>query len=172
MDSKDRNQLFSAMHEGKPLKSYIKTILGREFVHVWDSMTNQPIGVILEGDPRKQDESCIWDVWSEQEDVFFRRMNSKDFASGILIEYKRSTEEPKRTIEASTDDELRALVNSPFLKLQHAMNSTESIALLFRIKNLAEEADKSEKIMRAIEARISEVQAKEYQTPEPTITEL
>lgn len=173
MDAQDRNQLFSAMHGGKPLKSYIKTILGKTFVQIWDTFSNQPSGLLLYGDPRKRDESAILDVWSEQEDVFFRRMNRTDLERGIIIEFKRDeTVEPVNRMETSSDDELKALINSPFLKLQHALNATSSIALLFRLKSLSEELDKSEKIIRAIDARISEIQAKEFEPKETPITEL
>lgn len=173
MDAQDRNQLFSAMHGGKPLKSYIKTILGKTFVQVWDSFIGQPSGLLLYGDPRKRDETSILDIWSEQEDVFFRRMNRVDLEKGILIEFKREENiEPENRLETSSDEELRTLINSKFFTIQHALNATDSIALLFRLKSLSEEMEKSDKIIRAIDARISEIQAKEFEPKEMPITEL
>lgn len=173
MDAQDRNQLFSAMHGGKPIRSYIKTILGKVFVQIWDTFTNQPSGLLLHGDPRKRDETSIIDIWSEQEDVFFRRMNRTDLETGIVIEFKRDDAvEPVNKLETSSDDELKSLINSPFLKLQHALNATSSVALLFRLRSLSEEMDKSEKIIRAIDARISEIQAKEFEPKDAPITEL
>jgi hypothetical protein len=173
MEIQDRNLLFSAMNTGIPIHSYVKTILGRVYINVWDTMTNQPMGLLLSGDPRKSEDSCIYDVWSEQENVFFKRMNKRHFETGTIIEYKRKTEnEPVKTIESSTDDELKAILTAPFLKLQHVLNATESIALLFRIKNMAVEMEKSEKIVRAIDSRIAEIQQAEFVEPEQKTVEL
>lgn len=155
-----RNELFSAMSGGDPFKTYVKTILGKVYVTAWDVFNNQPIGMILEGDPRKKDATSLIDLWSEKEDVFFRRMNKRHFTDGVLVEYKRAvvTVPHERTMEEFSDDELKVIISKPFLALQQALNKTESVAVLFRIQNLASEMEKSEKFMRAIESRLSEVQ--------------
>ena len=162
MNTQDRNLANSAMHGGTPLKSYIKTTLGKVHVVVWDSFVNQAVEMLLEGDPRKPDESCIIDVWSQEEDYFFKSKNSSHLKTGNVIIYSRSTEEKPRTIEEYSDDELKAIVNSKFFTLQNVLNNTESIAVLFRIKTLAQELEKSDKLIKAIDARISEVQAQEF----------
>ena len=163
MEQNDRNMLQSAIKGVKPLKSFIKTELGRVYVTIWDSMLNKEVGVILYGNPREFDDNCIVDIWSEQELVFLKRMNKRHFETGTLIEYKRPDDEVKTPpVEASSDEQLIEIINAPFLKLQHVLNATDSIPFLFRIKYTAPELEKSEKIIKAIEARISEVQAKEY----------
>lgn len=173
MEQKDRNLLNSALNTGKPLKSYIKTELGRVYITVWDSMLNKEIGVILYGNPRQYEETCIVDIWSEQELAFLKRMNRRHFETGTLIEYVRPEDEVKELpVEASSDDELRTIINAPFLKLQSVLNNTESIPFLFRVKYIAQELEKSDKIIKAIEARISEVQQKEFASPSSIETEI
>lgn len=154
-----RNELFSAMSGGEPFRTYKKQILGKVYVTVWDVFTNAPVGMILEGDPRKNDQTTLIDVWSEKEDVFFRRMNKRSFDLGVLREHSRPKDEVReRTIEEFSDEELTAIINKPFLALQNALNKTESVAVLYRISTLASELEKSEKVIRAIESRLSEVQ--------------
>lgn len=163
-----RNELFSAMDNDKPFACYIKTILGKVRVAMWDNFTERPIDVILEGDPKKKDAGCIVKVFSERENSFFKRMNASHFKKGTLISYTLPEDTVvEKTIEQSTDEELRTIVNSRFLALTNKLNSIESVPVLFRMLNIAEEEEKSEKITRAIQARISELQTAEYiQTPE------
>lgn len=172
METQDRNLASTAIHGGKPLKSYTKTTLGKVFVTVWDSFENQAVGLILSGDPRKADESCIVDIWSEEEDYYFRSKNKRHLQTGDMIVYTRKEEEAERTVEEYNDDELKAIINSKFFTLQNVLNNTESVAVLFRLKNLAQELEKSDKLIKAIEARISEVQAQEFKPIKPAITEL
>lgn len=162
METQDRNIVSSAMHGGKPYKSYIKTILGKVFVTVLSEIDGQPEGVILEGDPRRLDDSSIVDVWSVEEDYYFTKKNKRHLTTGALKPYVRKEEEKEKTIEQFSDEELVDIINSKFFTLQSALNSTNSIATLYRIQNLAQELEKSDKIMKAIEARISEIQAEEF----------
>jgi hypothetical protein len=160
-----RNELFSAMNGSKPYQSYKKTILAQAAVTLWDTFMEAPTQIIVKGDPKRDLESCIIDVWSEKEKVFFERMNRRLFNDGTLIPYNRPevVEKVEKTYEQFSDEELVGVVNSKFLALQSTLNKMESVAVLFRLKNIAEENEKSEKIVRAIEARISEVQNSEYQ---------
>lgn len=159
-----RNELFSTMDEGRPHKSYIKGILGQVAVIIWDNFEEKPIEIILKGNPKSRDESSIVDVWSAKEDVFFNRINQKLFANGMMLPYVRP-ELPavvEKTVEQSSDEELTTMINSRFLAFQASLNKIFSVAVLFRIRGLAEDLEKSEKIIKAIEARISEVQASEF----------
>jgi len=162
MDNQDRNIVSGAINGGAPLRSYIKTILGKVFITLWDSFEKQPVGVLLEGDPRKKAETSIVDIWSEEEDFFFHKKNTRHFETGDIIAYVRASDEKERTIEEFSDDELTSIINSKFFALQSTLNSTKSIAVLFRIKTLAQELEKSERLMKAIDSRISEVQAEEF----------
>jgi alpha-L-fucosidase len=158
MDIQDKNLLSGT----KPIKSYIKTILGKVYVTVWDSWENKPTGILLEGDPRKGDESCIIDIMTPEEDNFFKKKNAIHLREGSVITHVRSTEEKVRTVEEYSDDELKDILNSKFFTIQTTLNNTSSIAVLFRIKNLAHEMEKSDKLIKVVEARISEVQAEEF----------
>lgn len=157
-----RNELYT-IDESKPYASYIKTILGRVGVNVWDRFTQQPAYVILAGDPRRKDDGAIVDVWNQREDAFFKRNNQRHFEKGIMIPFTRpEAVEAVTPIEQFTDDQLKEIVNSKFLALQNKLNKIDSVAVLFRMITIAEELDKSSKITDAIQARISEIQMAEY----------
>jgi N-methylhydantoinase B/oxoprolinase/acetone carboxylase alpha subunit len=145
---------------GKPYKTYSKTIMGRVFITVLNMLTGNPTpeGVILSGDQRKDEPSSYYSVFSEQEDIFFRKMNRRHFEQGILIEKVLKEASKERTVEEYTDEELKAQIAKPFLALQHLLNSVKTVATLYRIQTLAREMEKSEKVMKAIESRLSEVQ--------------
>jgi len=173
MDIQDRNLVGSTLYSGKPLKSYIKTILGKVYITVWNSFEGIAEGHLLSGDPRHADEGCIVDIWTEEEDYYFRNKNKRHLQTGTIISYSRKESVAARTLEEFSDEELRLEINKKFLAFQNILNSTSSIAVLFRIKNLAGEMEKSEKIVKAIEARIAEVQAEEFKPmPESVVSEL
>jgi hypothetical protein len=150
-------ETFSAMQVGKPFKSYRKTILAKVFVQVLDPFSEQPVGLILETNP-KFPEKDIVDVWSEKEDVFFKRANKKQVEEGYVIEYTRPENEvvePK--IESFSDEKLTEVVNSKFMALQSVLNKIETEAVLLRMVAIARKEEKSEKIIGAIQARLSEI---------------
>lgn len=162
-----RNEIYSAIDTDRPYKSYIKTILGQVAVTVWDNLLQKPVDVILKGNPKRKEEDAIVNVWSAREDSFFQRVNRKHFLKGVLIPYDMPVKaEPVKTIEQSTDEELTTIVNSKYMALLAHLNKIESVAVLFRMKMLAEELEKSEKITSAIEKRISELQAVQYANAE------
>lgn len=158
------NEIYGAMMGGTPYKTYKKQILGRVYVTVLNMMTGTPTpeGIILSGDPRKNEPGCFYDVFSPQEEYYFRNKNKFHFDSGVLIEVQRQQEVTReRTIEEFSDEELKALINKPFLALQATLNKTNSVATLYRIETLARDLEKSEKVMKAITSRLSEVQEKD-----------
>lgn len=158
-----RNELY-AFDENKPFASYMKTILAQVGITVWDRFTNQPTETILKGDPRRKEEGCIVDVWSPKEDAFFRRQNARHFRNGILIPYKRPEDVVEEVpVEQYSDEQLRDLINLKFAALNKRLNDITSEAVLFRMRSLADEMEKSEKIIAAIEKRISDVQLVDYQ---------
>lgn len=164
-----RNELYAAMEAGKPYRSYIKTILGQVVVGVWDNFTNTPTEAVLHGDPRKKDAGCIVDVWSDKEDAFFKRINRKLFDKGLVRPYEHPSTEDKpksNAIEQASDEELTEIVALRHFALLKKLNEIESVPVLFRIRTIAEEQEKSENIMSTIDARISELQNQEYNTRE------
>ena len=105
MTSQANNEIYSAMIGGKPLKTYIKTILGKVYITVWDSFENVPVGMLLEGDPRRGDETSIIDIWSEEEDFFFKNKNKVHLTQGNVIAYTRKNEVKERTVRTSLWDD-------------------------------------------------------------------
>lgn len=157
-----RNEL-TAFDEMKPHASYIKTILGQVGVNVWDRFTQEPAYVILHGDPKRKADESIVDVWTPKEDSYFRRNNKRHFENGVLIPYTRPENvEVELPIEQYPDEQLQAIINLKFIALQHKLNEINSVPVLFRMKSLAEEMEKSNKITGAIEKRISDVQMAQF----------
>lgn len=156
--STEEQNLYSAMQTGKPYKTYKKTVLGRVYVSAIDPFNGEPVAIMLYGDPKRDDESCYIDVWNERDDLFFRKMNKVHFNAGYIIEVVRKEPEVVETpIEQYSDEQLKSIINLKFLALQARLNKVGSEAVLFRMIDLAREMEKSEKIVGAIEARLSEV---------------
>jgi len=154
------SEVFSAMQTGKPLVSYRKTILGKVYVTVLNPFSGAPEGRLLHGN----DEESVVDIWSEKEKAFFERMNKAHLKSGNLILYRAPEVKEKSQEEiynSLTDDELREIANSKFLKLKSVLNKMTNVAPVFRLLNIAGEEEKSEKIIGAIKARLSELEIKE-----------
>lgn len=160
-------EVYSAMSKGKPFKSYKKVIVGKIFIHYLDQFSGEQKGAILQGDPRKKNEleGCIFDVYSERENEFFKKMNRRHFEKGYLLEYKRVQEDIEKSPNEITDEEIEEYLNSPFLKLQNRVAHFTSVAPLWRFLVMAKDMEKSEKIFAFLESKISELQAKEYGLP-------
>lgn len=155
------HDVFSAMAEGEPYKIYKKTILGKLHLSVLNPFTQVPEGIILEG--RKNEPGCFIEIWTPMEDKYLQRMNRKHFEKGYLVEYTK----PINIIETSpnqiTDEEIEELLNKPFKSLEHALKKFDSVAPVYRIKQMAEEMEKSEKIIKHIDARLSELELAGYE---------
>lgn len=166
-DTQDYNNVRQVMAiTDTPFKTYKKTILGKVFITVWDEFLRKPVGILMKGDPRKQDAGCFIDVWSEQEDIFFRRSNSVHLETGTIIPYTRKREIPRETIESADDDTLKTIIEKKFMALQADLKKLDSLPVLFRLLTLAEDGDKSEKITAAIKRRISEIQERDFAVSE------
>jgi len=176
METQDRNLVGQTLRGGTPMKSYKKTILGKVFVTAWNSFESTPEGLILQGNPDTNDDGCIIDIWSVDEDYYFRSKNKEHLQTGVVVEYVRKTVESEKTVEQFTDEELESLLEDKFKKffaLQTLLNSVKSVPVLFRIKRIAENNEKSSKVVAAIEARISELQKEEFKPlPQSIQTEL
>lgn len=149
--------VFAAMQVGDPVATYQKTVISNVVVRVLNPFNGEPEELILVGKPGSPDSQV--NTWSVPEDVFFKRMNRVHFESGkvIRIDAKRS-EEPTVIVEQSSDEEVLKLVNSKFSALQSILQKTESEAFVNRLLLAARQEDKSERIIKAIETRLSEIQ--------------
>jgi hypothetical protein len=157
------SDVFAKMQIGEPFRTYKKTILGQVYINVLNPWDGKPEGMIMKGDPSRNEDGCFYDTWGEKDDMFFHRSNKPHFERGVLIPVKRPGKVTERTPNDFTDEELEKLVMSPFLKLQHAMEKMTSVIPVLRLLQVAEEKEKSEKIMGAIRARLTELQTLESQ---------
>lgn len=154
-------EVFAAMQGNRPVSCYKKTILAKVFVTVLNVFDNSPEGRLLTGQPGSAD-SMVY-CYSIPEDVFFKRYNRRHLERGVIISVPVQVEQPapepaELPLEQASDETLRQLVNSRYKGLEAALNKTESEALVFRILAIAREEEKSEKIIRAIETRLAEIQ--------------
>lgn len=151
--------IFSLMQTDAPYKTYKKTILGQVFVWVINPFNGNVEGQILRGDPKKNEPNCFIKLWSEKEDVYFKQANAEHFNAGRIIPYTKPMEERKATVNEMTDEEMAAVINAKgFLKLQKVLNDMTSVAPVYRMLQIAEDNEKSEKILDAIRKRMGELQ--------------
>lgn len=149
------------MMSEKPYKSYKKTILGQLYVNRLDPFTLNSEGVIIKGDPKK-DDSCIIDVWSELEDIYLRRSNAVHFRNKHLVEYQRPEKPLPRDPNDKTEAEMEELLNSKFMAIQNELKKITSQETIIKLLTLAEALEKSDKIKAAINQRLTEIQQEDY----------
>ncbi len=162
------SSIYSAMQTKTPYKSYIKTVLGKIYVTVLNPFSGEPEGRIIKGDPRgKGKDLCIIDIWSEMEDAFFTRINKRHLETATLIQYTRKEEKvEEKSPNDFSDEELTTLLNEKFFTLTNKVNKMTSVAPIFRLVTVARELEKSEKIIKYLEGKLSELQLLEYQPEE------
>lgn len=146
------------MNTGTPYATYRKTTPSKVFVQILNPFNLQAQGLILYGDPKKAETARI-DVWTEMEDQFFKRSNRKHLELGTIIRFERVPVEEVKTIEQYSDIELREVLSHKYLPLQKILSEMKSVAVAYRLLEIAKEMEKSDKIIRAIEAKLAELQA-------------
>lgn len=155
----DNTQIFSAMQEGKPYKSYIKTVISKVYVSILDPFDESPSGILLYGDHKKGGNECIVDAWNPKQDGYIKRMNKPLFDDGLLIEYKRPENVVvERTIEEYSDDELLEIINRKWYAFSKVVKTVESPVVLNRMIEIARDEEKSEKYIKFMETKLSELQ--------------
>jgi hypothetical protein len=165
MDKGLDSSIYGLMQTGRPLKSYIKTVLGKVYVTVLNPFNEMPEGRLLIGNPKDSNrEGCIVDIWSEKEDVFFKRSNRKHLETGIVIPHIRKEVVEEKFENNLSDTELDKILSEPFISLQRKINKLSSVAPIFRLLERARELEKSEKLINYLEKRLSEIQEKDFST--------
>jgi hypothetical protein len=153
--------IYSAMQAGEPYSTYRKTVLGKVYVNYMSPFTQKPEAVLLEGEP-KTDERAKIDLWSLQEDLFFRRMNKKHFDAGEIIKVDVVKSAPvvaeKKPIEQYSDEELLEVLKLKTISFKTLLSEITTPAVVTRLLDLAREEEKSEKMIQSIEAKLSELQ--------------
>jgi len=163
----------NAAMEGEPFKRYKKTILGKVYVTILDPFSDEPTGLILQGNPNHpaELETQIVEVWDARQDSFFRKVNKKHFDAGRLV-----TLEEEPVISASpnslSDAEMDVLLDgrqTRFLAFQNRLATFTDEAPIFRLLNRARELEKSEKIIKHIETRLFALQNSHFQSQTETV---
>ena len=158
--------IYSAMQDGEPVAVYKKGILGKVHIITLNPFTEEAEGVILEGNPAKADEieSQIIELWSPKSRLFFERMNKKHIEAGRLnLVEKTSIPTAAPSPNIISDEEIDKLLNSKFLALKARLDKFTDSAPVFRLVNRSRELEKSEKIVKHIEERISQLQLEKYE---------
>ena len=163
------SQSFANMQTDRPLVTYKKTLLARVYIITLNPFSNEPEGIILEGDPEKNDLGSMIDIWNETQLAFFKRMNKKLLEQGLLLAFDKPENMAEMNIEKyadSSDEELEKILKSPYYSIVSALNATTSEAVIGRFLVLARKLEKSEKIIKVIEARLAELQSVSYKPEE------
>ena len=156
--------VFSKMQIGDPIAVYKKMTLGKVEVSVLNPFSGKPENILLYGDPNKNNPKCFIEVWSQKEEVYFDRQNSALFKGGYLEKLKEPVRPARRDIKEKDYSEIsreyiEELVTAPFMKFKKELNEIDAEAVLYRVKDVAEELERPEKTMNHIRARIVEVQS-------------
>jgi hypothetical protein len=161
----DNYDIYAAMQVDDPQATFKKTCVGKLEVRVINPHTGQSETKILSGDPNdsktKLDNISV-SCWSDKEETYFRRANASFFENGMLVKYKKpETAVVEINYNAATDEDLVKLVTSEFFALRKALKVMTSETTLSRLVRAAEDADRPVKTIRAIQARLAEVQQEE-----------
>lgn len=155
--------IYAAMQDGEPLKRYVKSIVGKVHVVVLNPFSEEPEGVILAGRPGHQDDlpNMTVELWTTKQVVFFEKMNKKHLDAGRLaIMGKAAVLLPSPNI--LTVEEIDTILGSKFLVLKNRLPKFTDSAPVFRLLNRARELDVSEKYVKHIEERLTELQLEDY----------
>ena len=154
---------YSLMQTGKPLKAYRKTIRGNVTVEVLNSFSGKPEIILLHGADNSSAGATV-KLWDEKEMVYFMKANKRAIETGKVIEVK----DPSNVIELNikpyadaTDETLSDLLDgrkTPWYSFLKEISKMETEGVLIRLLDFAHINEKSDKVISAIEARLSEVQ--------------
>lgn len=154
--------VFAAMQEGKePLARYTKTIVGKVHVTAIDPFSDKPVEVILEG-PNNERKASI-ELWTNKYLLFFERVNYRHIQSGRLTKASTTTISEPISPNQLSDEEIDALLNDKFLALKARVEKFTDIAPVHRFIVRARTLDKSEKIIKFLEEKASQIEIEKYQ---------
>lgn len=167
MADKNNLDIYAAMQDGQPIRRYKKTILGKVHVTILNPFNDEPQEVILTGNPDKKSDlpDMLVEIWSNKADIFFRRVNRSHFQAGRLVEIKEVPTPPKSPNDVS-DKELEEILGMRFLAFKAKLDAFTDEAPVFRLLNKARELEKSEKLIKHIEEKLSSLQMEPYQKDE------
>lgn len=155
------NSRIEALLANEPHKRYIKAIISRVVVKILDPISFAETEVVLSGDPKDKPKSCIVNLWTPMEAVYFERNNESVLKEGLVVEYGESITPPS-SVNAITDAEIERVLGEKFFTLKNLLETFTSPAPVLRILSKAEELNKPVKTIDAIRGRLAELQAQEY----------
>lgn len=153
---------YSLMQTGTPIKMYRKTIKGNLTVEVLNSFSERPEIILLHGENNLA--TATVKLWNEKEMMYFLKVNRKALETGKLIEQKDINSVIELSIEPyadATDELLEKLLDgrkTPWFAFLKELATMGTEAVLIRLLELARKSDRSEKVISAIESKLSEVQ--------------
>lgn len=152
--------VFSAMQAGaEPLARYRKTIVGKVHVVALNPFSEQPEGVLLEGDGI----NSYIELWDAKSLVFFERMNKSHLDAGRIVKMEKAPQPTPPSPNLLTDDEIDKLLEGRFPTLKTKTDKFTETAPVLRIINRARELDKSEKIIKYLEEKIVQLELEKYE---------
>ena len=155
--------VYSAMQTGKPLASFKKVILANVYITYLNPFPpGEPVSKIIHGNPNKESEKCIIDVWTPQQLAFFKVANDYHLKKGNIIPWERNKKsEPseEEIYNSLPDSKLDEILNDRWFTFKAALNKMTAEAVLVRFLKKAEDQEKSVKYIDAIKAKLSEVQS-------------
>ena len=157
--------MYSAMQTGDPVASYIKKCIGKIQISVIDPFTSQVVYKLLFGDPYNSEtdrENMIVDVWTEKENAFFKKAYGPELKKGNLMPYDRSQDKKaelaQKNWNVASDVELEKVLGEKYFTMKSILEKMSTVTVLNRLLNLARDLEKSEKLISAIQQRLSEIQ--------------
>ena len=115
MSTPSSADVYSAMQSGTPYRTFKKTIVAKVYITYLDPFSRKPAEMIMKGIPSKKEEGCFYHAWSEEEFLYFKRLNKDLLETGNVIEQKPKPhkEEPKKKAElnynALPDEEIEKI---------------------------------------------------------------
>lgn len=152
-------EIMAAQEKGEPLRVYRKAITGKVGVRVLNPFSGEPAELIIYGDPAKTPAAELEvSLWTPTEVRYFETYNRGLIQSGALVVVNKRSEISVNKANALDDDALRDLVTSPFLRLKKYLSEITSETTLQRALAIAEEENRSAKVLSLIKERLAEVQ--------------
>lgn len=154
-------KIFDRMQSGEPVAVYVKTIVGKLGVVVWNHFENKPDYRILEGDPRDPDvdlENITIKLWSDVDKTYFLNSNKEHVLEGKLSETEAGKLPELVTSNMLTEREIEEILGQPFFTLDNKLKELTSDVPVRRILEKAVEMNRPIKTINHIKARLVEIQ--------------
>ena len=148
------------MQTDEPLYIYMKAVISRVQVIVFNPITGKPEERILKGDPNDQKadkDEMIVKIYDEPSHLYFKNINKKVIEEGLVAPYKEALKQVNM-INAITTEEIDDILSQPFFTLKNRIEKFTSSTPMQRILVRALELNKPVGTITYIEQKISEMQ--------------